>query len=149
MGTKRIGTREHLLISAACLTVMMAACIPLKTPGTMATVENCNHLSRVDALVGNGDFDGAIKESLDELARSPKSFPGDAALMNLGLISAHYNNPKKDYKKALAYFKRLEREFPQSPLVEEAKIWIGVLQSFEKAKQVDIEIENIKKELRQ
>jgi len=42
---------------------------------------------------------------------------------------------------------RLEREFPRSPLVEEAKIWVGVLQAFEKAKQVDLEIEEMKKGL--
>jgi hypothetical protein len=36
---------------------------------------------------------------------------------------------------------------PQSPLVEQAKIWIGVLNVIEKSKQVDIEIEEMKKEL--
>jgi hypothetical protein len=67
--------------------------------------------------------------------------------MNLGLISAHYANPKRDYKKSLIFFQRIEKEFPESPLVEEAKIWISVLQAFEKAKQVDLEIEQKKKGL--
>ncbi len=42
---------------------------------------------------------------------------------------------------------RVEREFPHSPLIEEARIWVSVLQAFEKAKQVDIEIEEKKKEM--
>jgi hypothetical protein len=42
---------------------------------------------------------------------------------------------------------RVEKDFPRSPLVEEAKIWVSVLHAFEKAKQVDIEIEEKKKEL--
>lgn len=123
-----------------------AACIPAGTP-RVAHMEECNHLKRVTGLVNKADFDGAMKESLELLARTPKAPPGDAALMNMGLISVHYANPKKDYQKALGYFMRVEREFPNSPLVEEAKIWVSVLQAFEKAKQVDIEIEKLKKVL--
>jgi hypothetical protein len=37
--------------------------------------------------------------------------------------------------------------YPKSPLVQQAKIWVGVLQVIEKSKQVDIEIEEMKKEL--
>jgi outer membrane protein assembly factor BamD (BamD/ComL family) len=102
---------------------------------------------RVEGLLSRGNFEAAMKENQEILARSPKATPGDEALMAMGLISAHYANPKKDYQNALSYFKRLEREFPRSPLEEEAKIWIGVLQAFEKAKQVDLEIEEMKKGL--
>jgi hypothetical protein len=42
---------------------------------------------------------------------------------------------------------RVDKEFPQSPLAEEAKIWTSVLQDFEKVKQVDIEIEEKKQGL--
>jgi hypothetical protein len=103
-------------------------------------------LGGVSGFIDRGDFEGAMRESQDNLARSPQT-PGDEALMNMGLISAHYANPKRDYKKALGYFMRIEKEFPRSPLVEEAKIWVSVLRAFEKAKQVDIEIEEKKKEL--
>jgi hypothetical protein len=88
-----------------------------------------------------------MKESQELLTSSPKTPPGDAALMNMGLICVHYANPKKDYKKAMGYFMRIERDFPQSPLVEEAKIWTNVLKDFEKAKQVDLEIEQKKQEM--
>ena len=147
MGTKRTGKRQHLYVSAACLILCITtACVPIKTPPAIVRVE-CNHLKRVEGLISQGDFEGALKESQDLLARSPKSPPGDAALMSLGLISAHYANPKMDSKKALTYFTQMEREFPHSPLVEEAKIWTSVLSAFEKAKQVDIDIEEKKKGL--
>jgi hypothetical protein len=42
---------------------------------------------------------------------------------------------------------RVDKEFPGSPFVEEAKIWVSVLQVFEKSKQVDLDIEEKKKEL--
>ena len=87
--------------------------------------------------------------------------PGDEALFNIGLIYAHYGYPKRDYKKSLDLFKRLVKMFPQSPLAGQAKLWIGILQENErlnreieelnktikKSKQVDIEIEEKKKEL--
>jgi outer membrane protein assembly factor BamD (BamD/ComL family) len=102
---------------------------------------------RVEDLIRKGNFEGAMKESQNLLVRSPKSPPGDEALMDMGLISAHYANPRKDYQKALVYFRRLEKEFPRSPLAEEAKVWVSVLKAFEKAMQVDFEIEEMKKEL--
>ncbi len=150
MGTKQSGKRQYLYLSVACLTVIFST-------GCLATIqqqtseppdtEECFHLELVKDFIDRGDFEGAMKASQRVLSHSPKSPPGDEALLNMGLINAHYANPKKDYKKALGYFLRVEREFPRSPLVEEAKIWIGVLRSFEKAKQVDIEIEEKKKEM--
>jgi outer membrane protein assembly factor BamD (BamD/ComL family) len=146
VGTKRRGKRQYLYRSVAGLILCsMVACTPINR--LLTQDEACDHLQRVERSLKSGDFDTAMKESQETLSRSPKSPPGDAALMNLGLICIHYANPKKDYHKALGYFTRLEKEFPRSALVEEAKIWVGVLQAFEKAKQVDIEIEGKKKGL--
>lgn len=156
MGGKRVGKGQHLYLSiAGVMLCVLAACVP---PGPAA--QECgsvilparpecgrDHLKGVRGLIGRGDFDGAMKESQEALERSPKPPEGDAALMAMGLVSAHHENPKKDYKKSLAYFKRLVREYPGSSLAEEARIWVSVLESFEKAKQVDIEIEQKKKEL--
>jgi hypothetical protein len=146
VGTKRNRKRQHLYLSIACLMLFVgAACIPCKQ--LPPARENCAHLGSVDGLIIQGDFEGAMKENLDILSRPSKTQQGDAALMNLGLINAHYANPKKDYKKALGFFMRVDKEFPGSPFVEEAKIWVSVLQAFEKSKQVDLDIEEKKKEL--
>ncbi len=148
MGTEQSGKRQYLYLSIACLTVIFATgCVAAFQQTAATNAEECDHLEPVKELIGKGDFEGALKASQRVLSRSPKSPPGDQALLDLGLINAHYANPKKDYKKALGYFLRLEREFPQSPLVEEARIWVSVLRAFEKAKQVDIEIEERKKEM--
>ena len=157
MGGKRNRKRQHLYLSVACLTllIVVAACVPCKRVPPEPAVsqpaapvrEECDRLANVIGFISREDFEGAMKVNQDALAGSPKTPPGDEALMNLGLISAHYANPKKDYKKAMGYFMRIEREFPRSPLVEEARIWVSVLQAFEKAKQVDIEIEEKKKVL--
>jgi hypothetical protein len=152
MGTERRKPRKHVYVSLACVMLFMAsACSPdrhielFSSPTTTRT--DCRHLKGVSSYIKRGDFEGAAKASQDIYDRSPNMPPGDEALMNMGLISIHYANPKKDYQKALGYFLRLEREFPTSPLVEEAKTWAGVIQAFEKSRQVDIEIEQKKKEL--
>jgi hypothetical protein len=55
--------------------------------------------------------------------------------------------------KSLSSFLRLVKEHPQSPLADEAKIWIELLQEnqklnrmMEKSKEVDIAIEEKKRE---
>jgi len=98
-------------------------------------------------LLAHDDYESSLKENQEALSLSGKNPPGDEALFNMGLIYCHYGYSQKDYKKSLGLFKRLLKEHPQSHLVEQAKIWIGVLEVIEKTKQVDIEIEEKKKEL--
>lgn len=104
-------------------------------------------LSAAEDLLAKGDFEGSLKEDQKALALAGKESPGDVALYNMGLIYVHYKNPNKNYEKAKTVFERIAKEYPDSPLVEEAKIWAGVLQVIEKLKQVDIDIEEKKKEL--
>ena len=81
------------------------------------------------------------------LSRNGRSIEGDEVLFNMGLLSANIENPEKDFKKSHDFFSKLIKEYPQSPLVEQANIWLGVLNIIEKSKQVDIEIEKKKKAL--
>ncbi len=83
----------------------------------------------------------------DALARPGTERKTGELLFELGLLYAHNKNPKKDYRKAQGYFTRLVREYPRSVLVEEAKIWIDVLDTMEKSKRVDMKIEEMKKVL--
>jgi tetratricopeptide (TPR) repeat protein len=111
------------------------------------------HLLRGQKLLVRGDYEGSIAENQKVLALSTHRAPEDEALFNIGLIYAHFGNPKKDYSKSLDSFKRMINDYPKSPLVEQAKILVGVVQEtlrlnliIEKSKQVDIEIEEKKRE---
>jgi tetratricopeptide (TPR) repeat protein len=111
------------------------------------------HLLRGQKLLVRGDYEGSIAENQKVLALSTHRAPEDEALFNIGLIYAHFGNPKKDYAKSLDSFKRMINDYPKSPLVEQAKILVGVVQEtlrlnliIEKSKQVDIEIEEKKRE---
>jgi TolA-binding protein len=105
------------------------------------------YLLRSQRLLSKGDFDRALEENQELLSKYPNTSPGDEALFDMGLLYAHYGNPKKDYRKAISFFQKLVEGYPKSSLAAQAKIWIEVLQIIEKSKQVDIEIEQMKKEL--
>lgn len=104
-------------------------------------------LARNLKLLGEENFKGALEENQKILKLPLKTKMGDLVLFNLGLIYAHYGNPDKNYKLSLRFFRKLTGQYPDSRLVEEAKIWIDVLEIIEKSKQVDVEIEKKKKEL--
>jgi TolA-binding protein len=72
--------------------------------------------------------------------------PADTAIFNMGLVYVHPKNPKKDNKRAISYFNRVIKGYPESPWAEQARIWVGVLDGMEKLKQVDIEIEERKRD---
>jgi TolA-binding protein len=100
-----------------------------------------------------GDYASSLKESQRVMALPGKTPPKDQALFQMGLIHAHLDNPQRDFGKALEFFQRIVREYPQSPLAEEARVWAGVLQEneklsqvIEKSKQVDIAVEEKKRE---
>ena len=110
-------------------------------------------LLRGQKLLAQGDYEGAILENQKVLSMATYRPPGDEALFNMGLIYAHSGNPKKDFEKSIEFFKKLIKDYPESPLVDQSKIWVEVLQKNEelnqviqKLKQVDIEIEERKRE---
>jgi hypothetical protein len=109
-------------------------------------------LLRARRLLSQGDYEGSLKESERAFSLAGGKVPGDEALLHIGLVHAHFGNPKRDYAKSLAVLRRLLKEYPQSPWGEEAKVWVAVLQEneklsemIEKSKQVDIEVEEKKR----
>ena len=110
------------------------------------------HLLRGQALLSQRNYNGALAEFQKVLSLPPDKPSKDEALLNIGLVYAHSGNPQRDLEKSLEFFKRLIKHFPKSSLVEQAKIWVGILEENEKLnqvirrlKQVDIEIEELRK----
>ena len=104
-------------------------------------------LQNAETLYAHGDFEGGLKANQNIVALCEGKPPGDQALFNMGLIYASLKYPKKDYRKSMALFRRVVKEYPQSPLVPQARTWIGVLEVIERSKEVDIEMERKKKKL--
>ncbi len=128
MGRKPTRAWKYLYLYVASLTV------PLLFVFSCATFKGDAHLLRSQMLLVKGDYEGALEENKKVLSRYPDRAPGDEALFNIGLIYAHYGNPQKDYDKAFSFFWRLLKEFPESPRIEETKVWTGVLNAIEEIK---------------
>lgn len=120
--------------------------------------ERCQNLAPVNQRSGVGlprgvresqNFAEAVRSNQLLLDQSGRRAPADTALYNLGLIYAHIDNPAKDFRKSRRYFTDLTRDFPTSPLAEEARVWTGLFQIIEKMQQIDLEIEQQKNQLKQ
>jgi len=105
-------------------------------------------LARNQKLWAQNDFDRALEENQAVLAKYGHKPPADEALYALGFTYVQANYPKKDYQKAIFYFKRLLKEIPQSLRTEEARAWVQILELWERSKQIDLEIENKRKRFR-
>jgi tetratricopeptide (TPR) repeat protein len=105
-------------------------------------------LARNQKLWAQNDFDRALEENQAVLAKYGHKPPADEALYALGFNYSQNDNPKKDYQKAIFYFKKLVKEFPHSLRVEEARAWVQMLELWERSKQVDLEIERKRKQFR-
>ena len=103
-------------------------------------------LQLAQQLMARGDYDGSLRESRKVLKQAKNQTPADEALFNMGLVYVHPRNPKKDNRRAMSFFNQIVKAYPDSPLTEQAKIWVGVLDGMEKLKQVDIEIEEKKRD---
>jgi tetratricopeptide (TPR) repeat protein len=109
-------------------------------------------LTQGHRLLAQGNYEGAAAENQKILSFSDPRSPKDEALLNLGVIYAHFGNPQRDIEKSIDFLKKLLKNYPKSPLAEQAKMWILILQENEelnrliqKLKQVDIEVEEMKR----
>jgi outer membrane protein assembly factor BamD (BamD/ComL family) len=87
-------------------------------------------MARAKSLFNEGNYEAALKENQKVLAE--RTTAPDMALFNMGLIYAYSLNPKKDYPSALGYFKTLVTQYPQSPMFEQSKAWVQVLEEHQK-----------------
>jgi hypothetical protein len=142
LGGKPIRERKHLyFLLAGLMVLLLSGCSSLERS------RFAGDLQHAADLYARGDFEGSLTANYNILARSEGKPPGDQALFNMGLIYADNKYAKKDYRKSVTFFQRVVREYPESPLVAQAKTWIGVLAVIEKSKEVDIELERKKKRL--
>jgi tetratricopeptide (TPR) repeat protein len=140
MGGKQTWTGKYLYFSlAGVMVLLLFSCAPLQEMRDREEAKAT--LLRGQKCLAQGDFDGSLNETQKALALSPSQPPADDALYTLGLVYAHFGNVKKDYGRSLGFFEQLMREFPRSPLAQEAKIWANVLQENRDQAQI---IENLK-----
>lgn len=145
MGRKRTRAGKFVHICLAGLILFSwSGCTPSKRQSTSREVVGpqaetreraLEHLQRAKALLQEGEYKGSLTESQKALALAKGDSPGDEALYLMGMILAHSDSPKRDYEKALACLQRLLKDYPQSPRVQEARVWTAVLQESQKLRE--------------
>jgi tetratricopeptide (TPR) repeat protein len=141
MGRKRTETGKYVHFCIAILTcLLLSQCAALDRSPLLQKLfphnESRDHLIRAQKLLVQGDYEAALEENQKALSLSANKPPGDEALYRMTLVYAHPGNPKRDYVKSIATFKRLIKEYPQSAWTEQAKIWVQVVQESENAKRM-------------
>jgi tetratricopeptide (TPR) repeat protein len=128
MGEERSPERQYFFLYSTCLLIMLlissgcAVCLDVQT-----RLQGRDYLDQAGQILNKGDYEGALKAYQVVLETFPDSSPGDQALLHIGMIWAHPENPEKDYDKALAYFYQLLNHFPDTGLRAEAEAWKGTL----------------------
>jgi len=139
--------KTYIGLFAAIAAKEKAAAVKEKKGKAAAVKEEPVVIARSHKVVENQNFTEALQRNMQILEEVGMKKPADEALYNIGLLYAHVDNPAKDYKKSQTYFEILTKQFPESDLAEEARIWLGLFDTIEKIQQIDVEIEQQKKQL--
>lgn len=135
MGRNKPPSGVHFFICLAILTAFLfSGCAQVLEGAKQSnnqTLAN-DRLDRAKKLFQDGNYEASLKENESALILAEGKPPGDTALFNMGLIAANSKNPAKNYPQALMYFDRLMREYPESRLIEPAKVWVDVLREHQK-----------------
>ena len=149
MGRKHPRQRQHIFLYIACglsLWLVGAGCAHLQHLG-----EEEKLVLQAKSSFAKSDFATSMTYWREILERFPDT-QGGQALYAMGLAYAFPEYPDANYQTSLNLFKTLIREYPESALITQAKIWISVLErTIEKEKEVDqknTEIDLLEKQLK-
>jgi tetratricopeptide (TPR) repeat protein len=132
MGGKHPGRGQHFYFRVALL-IFVAGCTLLGESARDREIRET--LARANSLFAHGDYDGSLSAFQNVVALAQDKPPADVASYNMGLLYAHPQFARRDIRKAIGSFSRVIAHYPDSPWVAEAKVWVGVLNEAEAARQ--------------
>ena len=132
MGGKptRRGNAVYLCI-ALLIFLGPLACTLVQTGARITDVtgeEARGHLALGRKLFHEGNFNSALLENEKVITLAGMNTPVDESLFYIGLIHAHPANPARDDGKSLLAFRKLIKDYPESPFAEQAKAIVGLIQ---------------------
>lgn len=141
MGGKRAGKGKQIYLYIAILILLSSlSCTLSKSVDTIMGVkirdskgdETREHLALGRKYFYQGNYVKALQEHEKVISMAGGISPGDESVFYIGVIYAHPANPAKDYGMSLQYCRKLLKDYPKSPLVEQAKAIINLLQEYDK-----------------
>ena len=141
MGRKPVRAGQQVLLCLALLS-LVSSCSLLTDLRERAEIRDA--MLQGQALFARGDFSGSLKEYQRVQSLAQEASPSDAASFNIALIYADPRNPQRDIQKATAAFQGVIARHPESPWVDQSRIWIATLEDLARTKR---EIEESKLEV--
>jgi hypothetical protein len=123
--------RNSTIVAIAFTTISGCSTMRISKPADRDQNVSPGAFQRAENLFKLGRHEAAVQENQRLLAE--KHAPADVALFNIGLISAHSSNPKRDYPLALNSFGTLIRLYPSSPLAEVSRLWITTIEEHQRS----------------
>ena len=145
MGRKQTGKGKYLPFYAAIiLTLFISGCTFFQEIAEEERVDE--KMVQGQKFRSQGGFEQSLQVFQEILSAYPHKPPGDQALKEMALTLSHPGNPRKNFTEALAFWWKLQKDFPQSPYAEEARTWIGLNTAYAEALQ---KVEKTKSQLQQ
>jgi hypothetical protein len=111
-----------------------------------------NDLKEAERYLELGDYVSAM-EMNERAALHVLSFQEDDVLYQRGLILVDPRNPRRDYKLGEESFLKLIGEYSNSPLKNEARAWVAVIEEIEKREvkiqSIQLEVSALREELKE
>jgi hypothetical protein len=86
------------------------------------------HFALGRKLFSEGNFGGALLENEKVITLAGINTPVAESLFYIGLINAHPANAARNDGKSLMAFEKLIRDYPESPLADQAKAIVALIQ---------------------
>lgn len=151
MGGKRSGAGKPVYLCIAILILLGPWACTLSRMMSTEMVDVTGEEARAHLVLGRtyltrGEYGSALKENEKVISLAGRNVPVDEALFYIGLVHAHPGNPARDYGKSMVSFGRLIRDYPESPMVEQAKTVAGLLQENDALNRTTDKLSNINDE---
>ena len=131
MGRESARTGKHLYFCLALL-ILLSGCSLFKDWGDRHDIRES--MLQGHNLFVQGNYEEAVHRYRQAILLSRPHAPGDVASYNVGLIHAHPKNPERSNQKAIESFRDVITDYAESPWVEQAKVWVSVLEENENLK---------------
>jgi tetratricopeptide (TPR) repeat protein len=137
MGGKRSGKRKHIHLSIAILILLSTLACAFDQAMNTRMVDSSGEEAQAHLILGRryfaeGNFASALEENEKVLFLAGRNTPIDEALFSIALIHAQFDNLARDYGKSLITLKKLINDYPGSPLAQQAKVIVGLIQNNER-----------------
>jgi hypothetical protein len=125
MGTKQIRKRKYFFLHLACLgliSFVIFGCLHFSKK-----LQGQKLLEEGMAEMADRQYDASMAKNVTVLNNFPNSL-ADQALLQMGLLYAHPENPNQNYQKSLGAFNKILNEYPQSRLRHQAQLWVLIVE---------------------